>query len=370
MAGEPSGDIHGAILVNSLKKMNDNLEYYGVGGSKLEEEGVSLLYNYSKFSTMGFVEPLLKFLFYQKVLRKIIEFIKENEIFAVILIDFPGFNLLLAERIKKIDIKVLYYISPQIWAWHYSRIKRVKKFVDAIIVLYPFEEELYRKEGIKSFFVGNPLVDIVNDKIKIGKEVEVDPTVLCIGVLPGSRISEAKRHLQPLLDAARLLRERYACSFLIPVLNDEAGNLVEKKLENISHNKIDIQIIYDNTCRVIEKSDILIVSSGTVTLETAILKKPIVVIYKVGFLSELIARMVIKVENIALVNIIAGKKICPELLQRDVSGKKIYNEISKILDNKWLYNDMIEEMKKVSDKLGKTGAVKRIAEVILSLIYE
>jgi lipid-A-disaccharide synthase len=167
MTGEASGDIHGGMLVNALKKLTNSLDFYGVGGSKLQKERVKLLYDYADFTSMGIIEPLFKLRFYKRALKNIRNFILSNKINTVILIDFPGFNLLLAKKIKKYinNIKIIYYISPQIWAWHYSRIKKIKRYIDAMVVLYPFEEEMYRRENIRAYFSGNPLVDTVSEKL-------------------------------------------------------------------------------------------------------------------------------------------------------------------------------------------------------------
>jgi lipid-A-disaccharide synthase len=372
MTGEASGDMHGSMLVRAIKKTDKSLDFYGVGGSKLKKENVNLLYNYANFTSMGIIEPLLKLRFYKVALQNILEFIVSNRIYNVILIDFPGFNLLLAKKLKKYagDIKIIYYISPQLWAWHYSRIKKIKKYVDAMIVLYPFEEEMYRKEGINAFFTGNPLVDIVSKKIDTAKGLVPRSGKMIIGLLPGSRVSEVKRHLQPLLNAAQLLQKKYNALFVLPLAGGNAELYVKKVLKTSQYKQLNLKLIRNNTYKAIEKCRFVIISSGTATLETAIIGRPMVVIYKVDFLSELTARLVLKIKNIALVNIVAGKKICPELLQRNATATKIFAEVSKYLDNKEKMNEMINEIRKVRNKLGRPGAMKRIAKLMLSLIYK
>jgi lipid-A-disaccharide synthase len=370
MTGEASGEMHGYMLVKALKKLNNSLDFYGVGGTKLKKEKVELLYKYADFTSMGIIEPLFKLRFYKTAMNNILKFILLNKIETVILIDFPGFNLLLAKKLKryKKDIKIIYYISPQLWAWHYSRIKKIQSCIDAMVVIYPFEEEMYRKEGIKAFFAGNPLVDIVSDKLAESRDIAFEPMKTYIGLLPGSRLSEVKRHLPAMLGAANLLQEKYKSSFLLPVAEKEIGVYVKDILVSPHYKKLNIKLIYNNTYKAIESCKFVIISSGTATLETAIIGKPMVVIYKVDFLSELVARLVIKIKNIALVNIVAGKRICPELLQRDVTGKKIFNEVCKYLDNKGQMKEMTNEIRKVKYKLGKSGAMNRIAKLILSLI--
>jgi lipid-A-disaccharide synthase len=357
------------MLVNSLSKLNASFQFYGVGGDSLYAENVTLIYNYELFASMGIIEPILKLRFYKNALETIQDYIFSNEIDTAILIDFPGFNLRLAEKLKKQNIKIIYYISPQIWAWHYLRIKKIKKFVDAMIVIYPFEEEIYKKEGVRAFFTGNPLVDILSSKLSAEKDITFEPARPCIGLLPGSRLSEVKRHLPALLESAILLKEKYNSSFIIPVINEDIARLVRKTINNLS-KKLDLRIVFNNTYKAIEKCDFIVLSSGTATLETALIGKPMVIIYKVDLISELIGRLVVKVKNIGLVNIVAGRRICPELLQRNVTGKNIFSEVSNYLDNEKLKEKMLNEIAEVKNIIGDKGATNRIAKLVFSLIHE
>ncbi|MBN2402454.1 MAG: lipid-A-disaccharide synthase [Spirochaetes bacterium] len=370
MTGETSGDVHAGMLVNAVKNLNNEIDFYGVGGENLKKENVKLLYNYKDFACMGIIEPLLKLRFYKNALQNIYGFILSKKINSVILVDFPGFNLRLAEKLKKNNIKIIYYISPQIWAWHYSRIKKIKKYIDAMIVLYPFEEEIYRREGVRAFFTGNPLIDIVKEKSADACDIAVKPANIYIGLLPGSRLSEVKLHLPAMLDAAILIKEKYNTAFLLPVAKKNESSYIKEILDKPQYKTLKIQLIFNNTYKAINKCDFIIISSGTATLETAILGKPMIVIYKVDILSELLAKLVLKVKNIALVNIVAGKKICPELLQRNVTGKTIFVEVSKYLDNKNSLKEMIAGIRKVKNILGKSGAIQRIAKIVISLIND
>jgi lipid-A-disaccharide synthase len=369
VAGEASGDLHGSMLVRYIKKKYGNFTFYGVGGRELEKEGMLILYESSEFTAMGIVEPLLKLRFYKKALKKISSFIIENNIDNVILIDFPGFNLRLARILKKRGIRIIYYISPQIWAWHYSRIKTIKKYVHSIIVFYPFEAEMYEKEGVRAYFAGNPLLDIVREKLEKGADLNLNLNKPTIALLPGSRISEAERHLLPMLEAARLIGERYRCTFIVPVLSGGVERLVKRGIDQYAH-ETDIRLILDNTYRAIEQADILITSSGTITLEAAILGKPMIIIYRVGIIFELMARIFLKVKNISLVNIVAGKRICPELLQREVTAERIFQETSKLLEDEKSLNEMKNEIDLVRKKLGSPGAIERIADLVVSIIEE
>ncbi len=373
MTGEASGDLHAQILIRELKTLDKSLMFSGVGGDRMREESVELLYDYARFTGIGMVEPLFKLLFYKKALKKIIKYISDSKIDVVILVDFPGFNLLLAKRLRQSNItnvRIIYYISPQIWAWHYSRINSIRKNIDAIIVFYAFEEDLYKKEGVRVFFEGNPLIDKVNETLKEAEKLDSIPGRPLICLLPGSRDTEVKKHLAPMLDAALLLQERYGSGFLLPLLKGNSDNIIRGIPDDPHYNKLNIKLVNNNTYRAIEQSDFLITSSGTVTLEAAIIGKPMIVIYKVDILSELIARLVLKVDNIALVNIVAGKRICPELLQRDVNGREIFREVSGFVDDPALMNEMKREIDIVRSRLGSPGAVNRIARTVLSLVYE
>ncbi len=371
LAGEASGDMHASILVRGLKKLDPGLSFAGVGGRKMSDEGVSLLYDSAQFSSMGIIEPLLKLRFYRNALKNIIKYITDEKVDSVILVDYPGFNIHLAGRLKKeYNIRIIYYISPQIWAWHYSRIKKIKKFVDAMIVFYPFEEKMYRKERVRSFFLGNPLVDIVTEKLEKSADLNIEIKHPCIALLPGSRVSEINSHLPTMLRAAAKIGKRYNGTFLLPVLKGEASGIVERVIGKAEFKGLDIIPVTDNTYRAIEKADLVITSSGTATLETAILGKPMIVIYRVGLLSEFLARFIFKIKIISLVNIISGKMICPELTQRDFNPDRIYSEARGLLESSENYNKMLMEIKLLNEKLGGGGAAVRIADKVFSLINE
>lgn len=371
LAGEASGDLHASMLVRGLKDLESDLDFTGVGGEGLKAEGVDLIYDCSQFSSMGIIEPLLKLSFYRNAFKNVVDYIIQNDIHTVILVDYPGFNLRLAERLKKIpDINIIYYISPQIWAWRYSRIKKVKKFVDAIIVFYPFEEEMYKREGVKACFLGNPLVDIVREKLVNSDEIVIDGRRPCITLLPGSRMSEIKKHLRIMVEAAKLIDNKYSCSFLLPVLGGETRKLVEDELSKADHEGLDLNFIFDNTCRAIEKADLVIACSGTVTLETAIIGKPMIVIYKIGVLSEIAARLLVSIKDISLVNIVAGRRICPELLQKDCTPERIFHQADRLLGSREEYDKMAEEIIRVKSLLGSPGAIDRISKEVLCLISE
>jgi len=370
LAGEASGDLHGAMLVKHITGISPGYTFCGIGGSELRREGVHLLHDYADFTAMGIVEPLLKIRFYARELREIPALIRGRGISTAILIDFPGFNLRLARKLAEQQVRVLYYISPQIWAWHYARIRQIKKYVYAIIVFYPFEEGMYRNAGVRAHFLGNPLVDIVQQRLASAGPLNDTLAKPVIALLPGSRISEAKLHLDPMLGAAKLLWKRYGGTILVPVLSGTTGDFIRDRVRKVRSTGVDIRILFDNTYRAIERADLLITSSGTATLEAAILEKPMIVIYRVGILFELLARIFVKVENISLVNIVAGKQICPELLQRAASAQRIFHEASTLLDNPEITGKMITEIRMVKRKLGDPGAMERIARKVVSLIGE
>lgn len=369
MAGEASGDLHAGILAGALRKIDSNLDIYGVGGNELKKQNACLIYDYSEFASVGIADSLLKLRFYRSALKKICAFINNEGIDTVILVDFPGFNLLLAKRLKKTGIKIIYYISPQIWAWHYSRIKSIRRNINAMVVLYPFEEELYKKEGVRAFFAGNPLVDTVQEKLNSEFKITGSLNRPVIGLLPGSRITEIKKHLPVMLEAAGMLSDKYHCSFILPVLSGESGDAARDVLDKYK-KEIALHLVLDNTCGAVRECDILVVSSGTATLEAAIIGKPMVVIYRIDLISEIVGRIVLRINDIALVNIVAGKRICPELLQRDASPENIFSEVRRLIDDSSYRSRMTEEIRAVRDKLGKPGAIDRIAKIVLSLLYE
>lgn len=368
IAGEASGDMHGANLVREMLNVNPGLIFYGIGGNKLRKEGVELLADASVMAVVGLTEVISKLRSILKIMGMMKRSMDERRPDLVILIDYPDFNLPLARAAKKRGIKVFYYISPQVWAWRKGRIGQIKKTVDKMAVILPFEVETYRKEGFEVSYVGHPLLDMV--KTDYSKQESRKILGLAekntVGILPGSRHSEIKKLLPEMLRAAQILKKEMPdTQFILPL----ADTLEEASVnEFISGFDVQVKVISGHTYDVITCSDLIWVASGTATLETALLEVPMIIIYKISLLSYLIGRLIVDIKNIGLVNIIAGKTIVPELIQSDANGARIAAEALTILKNEARKQEMIKELKTTRARLGDPGAAIRAAQIALDML--
>jgi len=369
VAGEASGDMHGANLVREMLRIDPALNFYGIGGKKLLEEGVKLLANASDMAVVGLTEVISKLGSILKIMGMMKRSLDERRPDLVILIDYPDFNLPLANAAKKRGIKIFYYISPQVWAWRKGRIGQIKKTVDKMAVILPFEVDTYGQEGFTVNYVGHPLLDMVKlnySKQESRKNFGLAENKITIGILPGSRLSEVGKLMPELLRASEILAQKMPeVQFVLPL----ADTLEEKIITKIiSGFNVKVKIISGHTYDVISCADLALVASGTATLETALLGIPMVIVYKISLLSYIIGRLIVDVKNIGLVNIIAGKTIVPELIQGDACGKRIAVEALAILTNEEKKQEMIKELMAIRARLGEPGAAIRAAQIACDMI--
>ena len=370
IAGEASGDLHAAHLVKSIKQVNPHIEIFGVGGKNMKEQGVDIVYDIVELAVVGFVEVLKHIRTFKKLMDRLVSLLDTRKPDAVILVDYPGFNLRLAKRVKEKNIPVIYYISPQIWAWGKERIEEIKKCVDKMIVLFGFEEDLYRKAGVKTSFVGHPFLDIVKShwkKEEIIKNLHLKHHSTKIALLPGSREKEVQRHLPAMLKACEKIKVKIPNAEFILLRRRELDKSIYNNI--ISKSKIKPHSIENKPYEVMEISDLVIVSSGSATLETAIMERPMVIIYKTSMITWLLAKNLIKIPDIGLVNVVAGKRIVPELIQFEVNPVNIASEALAILNNKEKQKSIKSSLKKVREKLGSSGAADRAAHLIDRLLH-
>jgi lipid-A-disaccharide synthase len=371
VAGEVSGDLHGSHLVEAIQSVDPEIQFFGVGGEGLKRVGMELLYPSQSLSVVGITEVFFKLRAILKALQGLKKSLERERPDLVILIDFPDFNLRLAKTAHRRGIPILYYISPQVWAWRPKRIKLIAQLVTKMIVLFPFEVPLYEAAGVDVEWVGHPLLDIVKPTLSKEKAFEqfgLDPNRRTVGLLPGSRIHEIERLLPPLLASAHLLQEEIPdLQFVIPLAPGIPKTILSPWMKNIS---VPVKVVEGFTYDVMNLSELLIAASGTVTLEGAILGKPMIIIYKVSLPSSWVARALVRLDHIGLVNLLAEKEIAPELLQRDVNPKRISNEALRILRDPLLSRKMVESMGEVRQKLGEPGAAQRAAHITLSLMKE
>lgn len=369
VAGEASGDMHGASLVREMQKMDPSLNFYGIGGSKLQEAGVKLLANASEMAVVGLTEVIAKlgrFIAVMNLMKKSLDDVKPD---LVILIDYAGFNLRLAKAAHKRGIKVFYYISPQVWASRPGRIQQIKKFVNKMAVILPFEVDTYARKGFTVEYVGHPLLDLVKteySRLESRKKFGLVKNITTIGLLPGSRTSEVVKLLPEMLKAAEIMAQKTPdIQFVLPL----ADTLNEKNVADIiSGSAIKVNIIKGRTYDVISSTDLAIVASGTATLETALLGIPMIIVYKISPLTYFIGKMIITVKNIGIVNIIAGKTVVPELIQNEANASRIAYEALSILTNDERRREIIGDLAEIRAKLGTPGAAIRAAKLAWDML--
>lgn len=369
VAGEPSGDLYASILVKDLKRMRPELEFVGIGGGLSKNAGVDIIFDLSKLALVGGIEVLKNIFVVGRAFKTVISKIDSSKIDLAILVDYPGFNLRLARELKKRRIPVIYYISPQVWAWGAGRIKIIKECVDKIVVFFKFEEELYKRHGINVEFVGHPLSDIVkitSAKADVRKRYNLADNKITIALLPGSRSMEVKKLFPIMAHAARTISERLKnVQFIIVRHPSVHSNLYRESIEG---SGVDMAISEGDTYNILAASDFAIVASGTATLETAIVGTPFIMIYKVNFLTYLAAKMLMKVPFLGIVNIIAGNEIIPELLQFDATPDRVAEKTIAIISDKERIAGMRGDLKSVAGTLGEPGASERAAKSILSYL--
>lgn len=370
ITGEPSGDMHGAHLIRHIKKLDSHIFFSGIGGPSLQKEGVELFYPIDRLAVMGFTEILMQLGHIKHAFQLFRKQIQQNKPDLLIFIDYPGFNLKAARYAKeRCGIKILYYITPKVWAWKRSRLQQIRKYVDHCALILPFEEKLFKKSNISCTYVGNPLMDIYpgslpEKDIRKPKHIR-DKRKVTIGLLPGSRKTEVK-NLGPILrkTAERLSQKLDHVQFIISKADSIDPDLLNRSfaLENPSLSFT----IHNGPVRTIfSKADLLIAASGTVTLEAALSGIPTIIIYKVSHLSYRIAKLVVKIKYAGLANLIVNHEIMPELLQYDAKPDQITKKALEMLNNLSFHQNRLTE---VRQRLGKPGASLRTARIALSMM--
>ncbi len=368
IAGDTSGDHHGAKLVHAMRQKRGDLFFCGIGGSALKAAGMRLLLDTSSLSVVGITEIFSKLHHFLIGVHRAKTLIRSLQPDLIILIDFPGFNLPFSRIAKKERAKILYYIGPQVWAWRRGRVKKIRKRIDHMAVILPFEEKFYADHDISASFVGHPLLDTYAGTVASASLPEGDRN-LTIGLLPGSRDREIERHLPLMLGAANMLNQRLPnLRFLVSM----APSVDRKRFEQTLHQHagdIVYELVSDEVRNVFNRCGFAVVCSGTATLEAALCGVPMVIIYRVSMGSYLIGRMLPKgVSRIGLANLIAGKDLVPELIQFDASAEKIADTAaSMILDTAGMAQ-LRKDLLAVRDKLGGPGAARRTAEIALNML--
>jgi len=367
VSGEESGDLHGAALMKSLKRMIPGLYFSGMGGTRMKDEGLFGL-DSREVSVVGIVEVLGKLLNRMKSMRALKGDLRTDHFDAVVLIDFPDFNLRLAKEAKRLGIPVIYYISPQVWAWRKGRLAKIARVVDKMLVVFPFEVSLYRQVGVDVEYVGHPLADIVKCELTRAEArtaMSIGPNETAIALLPGSRTGEVKRLLGPMVKAAGLISQKLkGARFLLPAARSMEDRLLQKYLKSAGAR---IDVVRGNMYTALRAADGAIVASGTATLETALIGTPQVIIYRMSPVSYAIAKKLVKLEHAGLPNIVAERKVVPELIQDEATPEKMAGEVLSMLEGS-KRDAILEGYDEIKRNLGRGGATERVAKSIYNTI--
>ena len=365
IAGEPSGDLHGAFLMRSMKTLSPGLDFRGIGGTRMMEEGLQAIRHVRQMNFMGFVEVVRHIPFISRTFNDIEQLIENWRPELAILIDYPGFNLRLAKTLKTSNVPIMYYISPQLWAWHKNRVNDVKAYVDRMVVLFAFEQDFYRQYGVEADFVGHPLIDIAkpsSTRDSFRKRLRADSLPL-VGLLPGSRVQEIQRILPRMAGAVRLLNRNRAVVAALGCSGEIEDDIYLKHLEGTG-----IVPLRGETYDLMAHADALMVTSGTATLEAGILGTPMVIVYRTSPLTYAIGKMLVNIENIGMINIIAGSRVVPELWQGEVTARNIASAVEQFLDDPECARAARYSLGIAREKLGGAGASDRAALVALNLL--
>jgi lipid-A-disaccharide synthase len=375
VTGEASGDLHGAGLVRSLQAMRPGFRIYGMGGRELEAAGVEMLYDAAALSVVGITEVFSHLGDILAARRTLLRTMAERKPSLLILIDFPDFNLMLAGKAKKLGIPVLYYISPQVWAWRQGRTGKIGRLADRIAVILPFEKEFYRSRGVEVDFVGHPLLDTVAPTMTqeaFRDSMGIEPGKTIIGLLPGSRKKEISSLLPDFLEAARLIAGSTDTGFVfvIPRASTVSPALLEEQGISRYRDILDIRVSDHNRYDLMANCRAAVAASGTVTLELALLGVPTVAAYKLTGRSYFLGRLLVRLRWFTLVNLIAGREVIPELLQAEVNPQAIARQLLPLLRDGGRREAVRRGLDEVRKKLGGPGASRRAAEIALEMIEE
>jgi lipid-A-disaccharide synthase len=370
VAGEVSGDLHAAALVHELTKLDNEVKLFGIGGDKMKEAGVEIIYHLSKMAFMGFAEVVKHLPFIRKVKNDILIEVEKRKTKYAVLIDYPGFNLNIAKKLKANGIDIIYYISPQIWAWGGGRIRKIRELVKKMLVVFPFEEKLYKENKINAEFVGHPLIKRINEysflseaemkqKLNLNQEKEI------LLILPGSRNHEIEDIFPETIKAASSLSDDFNLQIVVAC----SSNIDEKIFDKFK-DRYNFIVIRNFTYDLIKNAKFGIIKSGTSTLEAGLLQLPMIIVYRTSGLTYRIGKTLIKLKNIGMANIILNENVVPELVQGDVNFNRIYETSKNILMNDILYKKIKTKLGEIRIKIGDKDASANAARSIYNLINE
>jgi lipid-A-disaccharide synthase len=367
VVGEASGDLHGAHLARALRAKDPTVEIAAVAGEGLKREGVTVIYDVARIAGMGVTELAGNLANLRRAYALLKSALREKPS-LLILIDFPEFNMRLARAAKKLQVPVLYYISPQVWAWRKYRIRKIARCVDRMAVVLPFEAPLYRDAGVKVEFVGHPLLDVARatrSREETLARLGLDPSRRTIALLPGSRRREVDYHLPVMLQAAEVLSRELELQFVLIRASTVDPDVVR---QNVSRASVPVTVSAGDTYNALQACDLAWTASGTATLETALMLRPMIIVYTLAPVTYVLSRFLVKVDHIGLPNIIAGERVVPELVQREMTAERIAAESKAILGDRELRERMAAKLTEIRARLGAPGAAARVADIALAMM--
>lgn len=366
IAGEASGDLHGAGVVRELKRRDPDCEIFGIGGDRMQDAGMKLIYHTRELAFMGFWEVVQHLPLIRSVEKTLGALLVVQRPDVLLLVDYPGFNLRFARAARRHEIKIIYYISPQVWAWNPGRVKRMKGLIDKMLVVFPFEVDIYRNERIDVEFVGHPLLEVFKEPQGRGdfcKRWGFDEGKKILGLFPGSRRQEIERIFPAMIGAARILCRKGDIQTAVGV----SSMLDNEFMKSFLRDDFPVKLIQSATYDVMKNADLALVTSGTATLEVGYFQTPMIVVYKTSWLTYVIGRLLVRIKDIGLVNIVAGRRIVPEMLQSEVTPQQLAAEASKMLAAEDMQRQISDALAIVREKLGTPGASARVVDSILSM---
>jgi lipid-A-disaccharide synthase len=366
VAGEVSGDLHASRVVQAVKARSPETAFWGLGGDELRAEGVELLQHTDRLSVMGIAEVLRHYRFLKGVFNQVLAEVDRRRPEAALLVDYPGFNLRLAKQLKKRGIKVYYYICPKVWAWNRKRIPRMAKIIDRLMVVFPFEVDVFKGTGLQVDFVGNPLVHQIDDFLSTDPKALPWGSGRRIALLPGSRRQEILRILPTILSAAKRVETQFPdASFMIASPNDRIEAMVQEQIGQCGEKPARLSVVRGQARELMRQADAAIVKSGTVTLETALIGTPQIIVYKTSAATYWFARSVLTIRHIGLVNIVAKRTVCPELIQQDATPDAMAQALGRLLEDTAERRMMVDGYHEVRQLLGSGNAAGNAAGILL-----
>lgn len=369
VAGETSGDMHAARIIGAVHERNPDIEFWGIGGDAMEERGVRLEEHVRDMDALGISEVLRKYFYFRRVFKRMLSLARARRPDAILLVDYPGFNLRLARAAKRAGFKVVYYVCPQVWAWHRSRIAKMARIIDRLLVIFPFEKELFRETGMSVDFVGHPLVDIAR---QLREDEPVDLPWRGgrrIAILPGSRRQEIERILPMMWEAAGMVEQvdPDVC-FIVATPSREVSDLVEELLSGMRDGPSRYALVAGKTRHVLWQARAAMVASGTATIEATLMRCPMIIVYAVARFTYWLGKRLIQVPHIGMVNIVAKRGLCPEFIQHEAVPRKMAAALSAIVEDGPAREEMLAGLDEVADMLGVDDGIDKAAEALIDVV--